>query len=257
MGSKSRSNSSQTTNNTSTTFGIQGPNNGAIINGNGNTVIDGGAFDLVGKVAGILPDVFKDSIYAVNQLSDNGARQTESVMRSAVDLFGDTNQTSVDLAQLNADTMTETGEILSRGLQDSYSFGESALNAVTQQTDNVLNANSQVTIEAMNNNTDLAALVTDALADANDNYASLSSQAMTTNSDLALGLSNTAIDAVAEARRDSTGELQRGFESFMGFAEQYSRSDSVEMAKANNKTMIMSLTAAAVISGLAIYARRK
>lgn len=55
MGSSSRSASSQTTNNTSTTFGIQGANNGLVINGSGNTITDGGAFKLIGDFVDTLP----------------------------------------------------------------------------------------------------------------------------------------------------------------------------------------------------------
>ena len=205
MGSRSRSRSSQATKNSSTTFGIQGANNGLVLNGSGNTVTDGGAFKIVGDMADMLPQLFRqgagmvtDGLNAVTDVAMMRERQTTSVLNTANDLFLESNSTQREMMRLNADALTETGEILSRGVTEGYDFGRT-----------VISSNADV-----------------------------STAAMTTTSRLAETLTLAALTSNNENTKNTGRQLNDGFKSMMNFAEDFSRSDSVAAAKNSNQTVL-------------------
>ncbi len=155
MGSSSRSNSSQTTENNSTTFGIQGPNNGLILNGSGNTVTDGGAFKTVGNLIDILPIFFtqgagmvSDGFNTVTDVAMMGERQTEQAFNAATDMYGQSIGLQRDLARENSnvlDSAFSLGNELFRGGADLLyqlsgsqdAAGKRAFGAVTDSFDAV------------------------------------------------------------------------------------------------------------------------
>jgi hypothetical protein len=264
MGSSSRSASSQTTSNASTTFGIQGANNGLILNGSGNTVTDGGAFKLIGDFVDTLPIFFSqgagmvtDGFNAVSDVAMVGERQNEHLLNTAGDLFGEISNSQNDMMRLGASVLTETGDILQNSQANAFDFGRDAMNQVGQTADAAVYANGQVTTEAMRGNSDLAAIVASALQNANNSNADLAGLSINNSASLAESLARTSLDAGNEANETAMGQLQRGFDSMMGFAEQYSRSDGAALAENNNKTMLYMLGGTALVAGAVIIAGRK
>ncbi|MCW3173749.1 hypothetical protein [Shewanella subflava] len=264
MGSSSRSASTQATENNSTTFGIQGANNGLILNGSGNTVTDGGAFNLVGKLVELLPDfnqagldMVSDGFNAVSDVSMVAERQNEHLLNTAGDLFGDVSNSQNEMMRLGASVLTETGDILQNSQNNAFDFGSDAMEHVSQTADAAIYANGMVTTEAMRGNSDLAAIVAGAIEAANDNNTFLAGRSMDNSAVLAETLTKTTLDAGNEANETAMGQLQRGFDSMMGFAEQYSRSDGAALAENNNKTMMYTLGGAALFAGAIVLAGRK
>ncbi|MCL1072993.1 hypothetical protein [Shewanella dokdonensis] len=253
MGSSSRSNSNQSTSNASTTFGIQGANNGLVLNGSGNTVTDGGAFSIVNDlVRYLLPDLASgankaasDALYAATDLAQAGVNQNQDFLRAGVDLFGETSNAQQEMMRLGANVLTDTGDILTRQQQESFDFArnvtDQSINAVSDTADTAITANRQVTQDAIEGNKDLAVIVADSLQTANDNNTMLAKYSMDNSAVLAENLSQTALDSVNEANNDAFKQLASGFESMMGFAEQYSRSDGADLAAQNNRTMLLAL----------------
>ena len=253
MGSSSRSNSNQTSKNESVTFGIQGANNGSIINGSGNTVTDGGAFAIVNDIARyLLPDLASganqmasDAMFAATDLAQAGVNQNQDFLRAGVDLFGETSSAQQEMMRLGANVLTDTGDILTRQQQESFDFArnvtDQSINAVSDTADTAINANRQVTQDAMDANKDLAVIVADSLQTANDNNTMLAKYSMDNSAILAENVSQSAIDSVTQANNDAFKQLASGFDSMMGFAEQYSRSDGADLAAQNNRTMLMAL----------------
>ena len=340
MGSSSRSASSQTTNNTSTTFGIQGANNGLVINGSGNTITDGGAFKLIGDFVDTLPIFFSqgagmvsdgfnavtdvammgerqteqafntatnlygqsvdlqrdmvrengnvlDSAFALgnelfrggadllasitgnqdaannrafNAVSDvalMGERQNQNFLNAAVDLFGETNSAQQDMIRVGANALTEFGDLQSRGFETYTNATRDNLSDSLKFADGAVAINAAVSQASMDNSKSLATTVADALAKANDNNTFLAGTAMSNSAGLAESLTKTALDAGNQANKDATGQLQRGFDSMMGFAEQFSRSDGAALAESNNKTMLYMLGGTALVAGAVMFMGRK
>ncbi|WP_351001092.1 hypothetical protein [Shewanella sp. TB7-MNA-CIBAN-0143] len=264
MGSSSRSASTQATENNSTTFGIQGANNGLILNGSGNTVTDGGAFKLVGDFVDQLPMFFtqgagmvSDGFNAVTDVAMMGERQNENLLNAAGNLFGDVSNAQIEMSRLGSQMMTETGDILQNSQENAFNFGSDAMDHVSQTADSAIYANGLVTTEAMNGNSDLAAIVAGAIETANSNNTFLAGRSIDNSSLLAESLARTSLDAGNDANATAMGQLQRGFDSMMGFAEQYSRSDGAALAENNNKTMLYTLGGTALLAGAVILAGRK
>ncbi|MCS6102354.1 hypothetical protein [Shewanella baltica] len=264
MGSSSRSASSQTTNNTSTTFGIQGANNGLVINGSGNTVTDGGAFDIVSNIADMFPQLFSqgagmvsDGFNAVTDVAMMGERQNESFLNAAVDLFGETNSAQQDMFRVGANALTEFGDLQSRSYETYTNATRDNLSDSLKFADGAVAINAAVSQASMDNSKSLATTVADALARANENNTYLAGTAMTNSADLAESLTKTALDSGNQANKDATSQLQRGFDSMMGFAEQFSRSDGAALAESNNKTMLYMLGGTALVAGAVMFMGRK
>lgn len=264
MGSSSRSSSSQATENNSTTFGIQGANEGIILNGSGNTITDSGAFDIVGNIVDMFPQLFSqgagmvtDGLNAVTDVALVGERQNEHLLNTAGDLFGDIGNAQEQMMRLGAEVLTDTGQIMESSQERAFDFGRDAVLEVGNTADSAIDANLLVTRTAIDGNTDLTALVANALADANDNNTFLAGRSMDNSAVLAETLTKTSLDATNEANETAMGQLQRGFDSMMGFAEQYSRSDGAALAENNNKTMLFMLGGSALIAGAVVLAGRK
>lgn len=253
MGSSSRSNSSQASSNISTSFGIQGDNQGQVINGSGNTVTDGGAFDVVGRLVDILPyfgdmgvTMVSDAFSSVGDVAMMGERQNENFLNAAVDLFGESSTAQRDMMRLSADTMTEAGEIMSNNSRDAFDFAGGvvgqAIGSVSDTADFAINANRAVTQDAIAGNKDLAVTVADALAGANDNNTALSKMAM----DNSAYISANALESVNQANNDAFKQLSGGFDSILNWANDFSRSDGADLADKNNKTILY------IVGGLAL-----
>ncbi|MPY23921.1 hypothetical protein [Shewanella sp. YLB-07] len=266
MGSNSRSQSEQATENNSTTFGIQGANNGLILNGSGNTITDGGAFEIVANIADMLPQLFSqgagmvtDGFNAVADVAMAGERQTENVLDAANDLFLESNNTQREIARLNADVMTETGEILSRGLNEGYDFGRDAMDLVNRGVGDsydfgrdamdLVNRGVGDSYDFGRDAMDSVFSNVDTMVRSNTD---ISLAAMDNSSDLAENLTLAALNSNNETTQTTTRQLTDGFKDMMNFAEDFSRSDSVAAAKDSNKSLMyvgggLTLVAVAII----------
>ena len=337
MGSSSRSASSQTTNNTSTTFGIQGANNGLVLNGNGNTVTDGGAFKVVGDLVNLLPDFFaagesmvSDGFNAVSDLSLSVERQGESFLNASGEMYSDSIGFGTDVMRLGFDSMTEQGELMaessrntagvandamgymsdmSEGVirsnerqtdsflnasgqmiegvfdvntevnrlsydalsdmsqligennQDTLMYGANVTNSAFASMDDAARLNADISQASMDNNFDLAELVTNAVSRSGEDNAYLAGKALDSNAQLAgQSLDNSTYLAemttkqIADSSRDANKQLSDGFDNVMDFANDFSRSDGAAIAESNNKMMMLVGGGLLAFTGLVVVA---
>ncbi|NKF52791.1 hypothetical protein G3R49_19730 [Shewanella sp. WXL01] len=279
MGSSSRSQSSQATENNSTTFGIQGDNSGLVLNGSGNQITDGGAFDIIGQFVDILPSILSqgagmvtDGFNAVTDVALMGERQNEHLLNTADSLFGEVSDTQQYMMELGAGVLSDTAQTLENSQERAFDFAGNALSdttrllensqdaafdfagnvtsdamaSVSDIADSAIFANLEATQAAMKGNNDLALVVAGALENANNN-----------NTHLAESLTTQALDSNNEAAETAMGQLQRGFDSMMSFADDFSRSDGAAIAESNNKTMLYMMGGTVLIAGALIFAGRK
>ncbi|OEG72317.1 hypothetical protein BEL05_04895 [Shewanella colwelliana] len=260
MGSNSRSNSSQTTNNTSTTFGIQGDNLGIVLNGDGNNIIDGGAFEIVGRLVDILPGIFTDSLDTVNngfgtveELAMIGADQNENFLNAGLDLFGGVANAQSEMMQLGMSSLTETGSILSDGFHEFTDASQRTNAAALDFSQSTTETAFDFGRDAIDANTGLAELVADSLTGTAENMAELANDAMMQNADLSAvsidaienahstnaQLAERAISSAENVTGDSQKLLTSGFNDMLGLMERFSRSDGANLADGNNKTILM------------------
>ncbi|MDR8523842.1 hypothetical protein [Shewanella fidelis] len=146
MGSKSSSRSSQATENNSISQGVQGDNFGNVINGSGNTITDGGAFDIVGSIVDLFPDLFSkgagmvqdglmtvsDGFDTVNDLALSTERQNQAFLDTGLDLFGDAMAGNAAVYQGAADIVSDNSSLLYDGFNDLVKANQNT-------TDNALN----------------------------------------------------------------------------------------------------------------------
>lgn len=242
MGSNSRSRSEQTTENNSTTFGIKGPNNGQIINGSGNTVTDGGAFDIVSDIANMFPQLFSqgagmvtDGFNAVSDLSMSVERQGENFLNASGQLVEGAFDTNVELARLSNDSLTEIAELTAESNQNTLNFGAGVVNNAFASMDDAARLNADISKSAMEGNFDLATLVSNAVSDSADNNALLTGKAL----DNSAYLAEMTTKQIADSSREANKQLADGFSNVMDFANDFSRSDGAALAEKNNNMVMM------------------
>lgn len=259
MGSKSSSNSNQTSSNTSQTFGVQGSNYGQMINGSGNTVTDSGAFDIIGEFASFTLPKLGQQIMDMGDSAINGAVDLAKYNRDSTTDF---IQGGVDLFGEASDAQKQMLDVAAGALGDASRFAESvvdeSIGAVTDTADTALNANRQITQDAIDSNSDLAQLVANSLADANDNNTMLAKFSMDNSAYLAESLSQDAMNQVTDANSQALKQLSGGFDSILDWANDFSRSDGADLAKTNNNTMLLMLGGlSATALAVAFIMRRK
>ena len=230
MGSKSKSKSSQSTTNYSTTFGIQGANHGQVINGNGNSITDGGAFEIVGDIANMLPSLFKDALFTADNLGTSainagidlagmGARQNEHFLNESVSFLGDVAADQHHLYKTAMDGVTEFGQI-------SAEQTEHFVNATSDNYQAGLDANQEILTTALDGNFALSETVANALENANNNNTDLASRFGAQNAALAdASMANSALLA-GESMRNNADLL----DSFGGYLADANNNNS-DLAK--------------------------
>lgn len=242
MGSKSSSNSNQATHNNSVNLATQGDNMGVMLNGNGNTITDGGAFKIIGDLVDQLPFMFQsgagmvaDGFNAVTDVAMMGERQTESAFNTAVDLYGEANDTQRQMFEVGSQVLTEAGRNQLKATEESFSFGRDAMDMVFKSSDAAVNANERISLAAMDGNTDLTALIAGALENANNNSSDLAALSMTNNTSFA----RDALESTTAAQQDATGQLVEGYDMMLDSFNSFSRSDGAALAESNNKTLLL------------------
>ncbi|WP_394131652.1 hypothetical protein [Shewanella maritima] len=250
MGSSSKSNSSQATENNSISQGVDGDNNGIILNGNGNTITDGGAFDIIKNIVDVfLPEfttqganMVAGGFNAVTDVAQMGENQTEQAFNTALDLYGEANDAQQHMLEVGQQVLTESGRNQLRATEESFNFGRDALVMAGGAMDSAVLANERVTLAAMDSNTDLTSLIAGALQNANNNNTDLAQFSMENNTNFA----DRALDSAANASKDATAQLVEGYDMMLNNMKDFSRSDGVALAESSNKTMLM------LIGGLAL-----
>ena len=265
MGSKSSSKSDQTSTNTSQTFGVQGSNYGQMINGSGNTITDGGAFDMVGDFANYtLPELSQqimdsgdNTINAAIDLAKYNRDTTTDFIDGGIDLFGEASDAQRQMLDVASNALGDASNMVRSNAQDAFDFAgkvaDQSLFQVGDITDTALNANRQITQDAIDGNQDLAVLVADSLADANSNNTTLAKYSMDNSAYLAQNLS----EQVRDANSDAFKQLSGGFESIMNWANDFSRSDGADLAKTNNQTMLLMLGGLSATALAVAYVMRR
>lgn len=260
MGSSSRSRSSQTTNNTSTTFGIQGPNNGIVLNGNGNTVTDSGAFDIVGDIVNMFPQLFSqgagmvsDGFNAVSDLTMSVERQGESFLNASGQMVEGVIDTNVELARLSHDSLTELSTLTAENNQETLRFGVDVLAGAGASMDEAARLNADISRASIDGNYDLAALVTNAVSRAGEDNAQLVDKSL----DNSAYLAEFTTKQIADSSREANKQLADGFSNVMDFANDFSRSDGAAIAESNNKMVAMVGGGLLAFTGLVLLAKRK
>ncbi|MBU76118.1 MAG: hypothetical protein CMK63_03890 [Pseudoalteromonadaceae bacterium] len=210
MGSKSSSNSRQQTNNTSTSLGVQGDNNGYMTVGDGNTYniqqTDHGLIDGLVTIGGNLADNVSQAFNAANDMTYQNNLMTENVTNGAFDYARDVNSDSLSFA----DSVTsQFGDVVREG----FGFGQDALDSVSAISGDALafgadaladNANlARDSIMAQNY---LAELSVSENSDLARDVASLSESMHATNTAFANNTLNSTIDAISDSN-DRVSEL--------------------------------------------------
>ncbi|KZN46003.1 hypothetical protein [Pseudoalteromonas luteoviolacea] len=139
MGSKSSSDSRQTTNNTNTSLGVNGDNNGYMTVGNGNTYniqqTDHGLVDGMVSIWGDMAGIQHSMMGVVGDMAYDNAQMTQNVMsdgfafaggvsRDAIDAMRDTNRDSLDFAE---STQGAAYDLVAQGAGAAFDFGRDAL----------------------------------------------------------------------------------------------------------------------------------
>ncbi|QBJ00825.1 hypothetical protein, partial [Pseudoalteromonas phage GXT1010] len=103
MGSKSKSSSAQTTNNTSTSMAAQGDNNGFMTNGNGNSFniqqVDGGLVQAVTDVWGDMAANQGQMIASTENMAQYGFDAAQGMTESGFNFASDMNSDSLNAMQ--------------------------------------------------------------------------------------------------------------------------------------------------------------
>ncbi|ABV36809.1 hypothetical protein Ssed_2200 [Shewanella sediminis HAW-EB3] len=260
MGSNSRSASSQTTNNTSTTFGIQGANNGLVLNGNGNTVTDGGAFKVVGDLVKTLPMFFSqgagmvsDGFNAVSDISMSVERQGENFLNASGQLVEGAFDTNIELARLSTDSLTELSELTAESNRNTLLLGAGVLDNAAASLDDAARLNADISKASMEGNFDLAQLVTGAVARSGEDNAILAGKSLDNSAYLAEMTTKT----IADSSRDANKQLADGFGQVMDFANDFSRSDGAAIAESNNKMMMVAGGVVLTLAVLVVVASKR
>jgi len=248
-GSSSATRSTQTTNNTSLSQGIQGDNSGVVLNGDGNTIqmtdmgaIDG-ALNIASEMAGGALDVAN---YAVDA--------NASLVGQSLDYANDMAQNNAGLAK---DSMLYNAELAQDSMSNSAELASGVTDASIEMLGMSLDANGQ----ALNTS---ALLMDSALGRAAglisnqqevNNSAlmagyELATQSVDDGNALALALTEQTTNAMIEQSSDTFDSLNGGFKSMMQFADNASRSDGAMVAKSSNKVLMVGLG----VAGLAAIA---
>lgn len=208
-GSSSKSTSSQTTNNTSTSIGVEGDNNGYITNGNGNsyniTQTDHGLVDGLIGIWGDMNGNVAEMGATVGDIASDNAYMTENVTSNAFNFAGDVNRDSLDFASDNAgmafnfgnDSLIAAGRAqdsafdfardTQSGMLDimagSLGFGSDALAANSNLASDSINAQNALADTAIAENSDLAYAVIQSAENMHGNNTAFANNALLTTTD--------------------------------------------------------------------------
>ena len=225
MGSKSKSSSAQTTNNTSTSLAAQGDNNGLMASGNGNnfniTQTDHGLVDGLVSVWGDMAGNQRDMTRAAENMTADGFNFASDVNRDSLnfagDLFSDSAAFGSDAINAMQDTQSQAfdfGGDAINAMQDTqnqaFNFGGDALEMTGNLASDSINAQNFLAETSIKENSDLARDVADLAASMHGNNTAFANNAILTVSD-SLGDANNNMADLAYYSIDNNSNLARDF----------------------------------------------
>jgi len=237
-GSSSATRSTQATNNTSLSQGIQGDNSGVVLNGDGNTIqmtdmgaIDG-ALNIASEMAGGALDVANYAVDAnaslvgqsldyANDMAQNNAEIAQGSMSNSAELASGVTDASIEMLGMSLDANGQA-------LNTSALLMDSALGRAAGLISNQQEVNNSALMAGYE----------------------LATQSVDDGNALALALTEQTTNAMIEQSSDTFDSLNGGFKSMMQFADNASRSDGAMVAKSSNKVLMVGLG----VAGLAAIA---
>lgn len=245
MGSRSSSNSRQNTtnNNISTTFGVQGDNNGFITNGDGNsysiTTTDYGAMDAAIGIS-------RDAMDMLHGVYDGVGLAHQANIDAGLGMV----QGGFDLAEnLNADALNAMSDTTSEAMllasdtnylmADLAGYSIGAQNELARDAIAEMQGTIQDTLDYGQNSLDVGA---DLVANANNNAFALAETFMAFSGDAAYAVAEQSREANLEAQ----AQLGNTTKSLLQMAEGMTRSDGQQLALNSNKTLMFIAGSAAV-----------
>ena len=244
-GSSSSTRSTQATNNTSLSQGIQGDNTGVVLNGDGNSIqmtdmgaIDGalnvanqmtsGALDAVNYAVDANASLVGQSLDSANRMAQHNAELAQNAMNNGAQLADSVIDSGVEMLGMSLDA---NGQALNTSalLMDS---------ALARTTDLISNQ------QDVNNSTLMAGyeLATRSVSDGNA---------------LALALTEQTTNAMTEQSNNTFDSLNNGFQSMMQFADNASRSDGSMVAKSSNQVLMVGLGVAGLVTAALAFKGNK
>ena len=287
MGSKSKSSSAQTTNNTNTSMAAQGDNNGFMTNGNGNNFniqqVDGGLVQAVADVWGDMAVNQSEMTRAAENMAADGFNFAGDVNRDSLDFAGDTVRDSLgfgsDSLAFASDAQNSAFNLVGDTTADAFSFGRNAIDATSGISADSIKAQNYLAETSIKENSDLARsisemaadmhgnntafannsmmTVVDAVGDANKGMTDLAYYSIENNSNLAADLAAGAVDKVSQAFSDAGDQTILAHKQAMQFAENASRSDGQQLAISTNESMTYIVIGLGGIAILAMFMGRK
>lgn len=235
MGGKSKSSSSQSSNQKSFSQALYGDNSGVMIGGDGNTVnfTDFGAVESALSFASGFGDsaltAVMDSNANMAAVADNGLALADSLGHGAFELASDVTGTNAELAN---QAMMINGSLVS----DSFSLADSMSSSFLNAGADMFGAGAELIDQSGQRNLEAALAVHDT-----------GLQQLQLGTDFVTQLNQQSLDTNLQAQRDNNDALTGGFKSAMQFVEGFSRSDGNAVAETNMKTVgILSLAAIGV-----------
>lgn len=225
MGSKSKSSSSQTTNNYNTSFGVDGDNNGFITNGDGNSFniqqVDGGLVQAVSDVWRDMAGNQTEMTRAAENMTADGFNFASDVNRDSLDFAGNTLAGAYGFGgdALNAmqDSQNQAfnfgGDALAAmqsGQRDALDFGSDALQMTGDLAQDSINAQSALAETSIIENSDLARGVAELAENMHGNNTAFANNAILTVSD-SLGDANNNMADLAYFTANNSSDLARDF----------------------------------------------
>jgi len=237
-GSK-KTNKTVTTNQT-TSLGIGGDNNGAQINGSGNTVMmnDLGAIDSALMLA---ESVASDGLNVASNMSSEAMDTVNYAVDANAALVGESLNFADSMAQSNAELA-----------QDSMSYNAELADSVIDTSAQMLGMSLDANGMALNTSALLMDSTFSTAADLVSNQQEVntstlmavhesSMNSVNEGNALALALTEQTTNAMVEQSSDTFDSLNGGFKSMMQFADDASRSDGAMVAKSSNKVLMVGL----------------
>ncbi|CAM3912825.1 hypothetical protein [Pseudoalteromonas maricaloris] len=273
MSSKSSSDARQTTNNTSTTFGIDGDNNGYITNGDGNTYhitqTDHGLVDALSAFGSDISGAAIAGFDAASNMTTDGFNFASDVTRNGFNYASDVNRDSLDFAgdALNqvgdtADTAITANSNLARDMVE-YSAGlnSDVLDFAGDTLDTTVNALSDangrigdIASDAMSNSAQLAGMSIDAADNANARMSDLAYVSIDKGNNLARDLTESMLSATQDAYKTASDQSILANKQAFQFADNASRSDDQQLAVSTNKTMMVVISVVGGVAALGVVA---
>lgn len=240
MGSKSKSSSSQTTNNYNTSFGVDGDNNGFITNGDGNSFniqqVDGGLVQAVTDVwrdmtgnqtemtraaenmtadgFNFASDVNRDSLNSMVDVNSDSLNFASDVNRDSLDLAGNLFADSMgfgrDSINVAGDALTDAFAFGQDSQNQAFNFGSDALQMTGNLAQDSINAQSALAETSIIENSDLARGVAELAENMHGNNTAFANNAILTVSD-SLGDANNNMADLAYFTASNSSDLARDF----------------------------------------------